>query len=192
MKRALIRLAAIPVALLMVGIADAETYQIDATHSSIDFAIRHLVGRTKGRFAEFSGTIVYDPAAPEAMSINGTIQVNSLDTGNEKRDGHLKSGDFFGAEEFPTITFVSTQVEEKGDKLQVTGTFTMHGVSKQVSLLVQILGTGVHPSNKKQQIGLATEFTVKASDYGVNSWENFSAILGDEVDIEVLIEANAG
>ncbi len=192
MKRALIRLAAIPVALLMVGIADAETYQIDATHSSIDFAIRHLVGRTKGRFAEFSGTIVYDPAAPEAMSINGTIQVNSLDTGNEKRDGHLKSGDFFGAEEFPTITFVSTQVEEKGDKLQVSGTFTMHGVSKQVSLLVQILGTGVHPRNKKQQIGLATEFTVKASDYGVNSWENFSAILGDEVDIEVLIEANAG
>lgn len=168
----------------MVGIADAETYKIDATHSSIDFAIRHLVGKTKGRFAEFGGTIRARGHVP--------IQVNVLDTGNEKRDGHLKSGDFFGAEEFPTITFVSSQVEAKGDKLQVQGTFTMHGVSKQVSLLVEVLGTGVHPRNKKQQIGLATEFTIKASDYGVNSWENFAAVLGDEVDIEVLIEANAG
>ena len=190
MKRVL-RLAAFPVVLFW-GSADAETYQIDATHSSVDFAIRHLVGKTKGRFAEFGGTIVYDPVAPAATSINGTIQVNSIDTGNECRDGHLQSGDFFGAEEFPTITFVSTQVEEKGDKLQVVGTFTMHGVSKQITILVEVLGTAVHPMNKKNQIGLEAEFTIKASDYGVNSWDNFSAVLGDEVDIEVLIEANAG
>jgi polyisoprenoid-binding protein YceI len=68
----------------------------------------------------------------------------------------------------------------------------MHGVSKQITILVEVLGTAVNPMNKKNQIGLETEFTIKASDYGVNSWDNFSAVLGDEVDIEVLIEANAG
>ena len=190
MKRVL-RLAAFPVVLFW-GSANAETYQIDVTHSSVDFAIRHLVGKTKGRFAEFGGTIVYDPVVPAATSINGTIQVKSIDTGNERRDGHLQSGDFFDAEEFPTITFVSTQVEEKGGKLQVVGTLTMHGVSKQIAILVEVLGTAVNPRNKKNQIGLEAEFTIKASDYGVNSWDNFSAVLGDEVDIEVLIEANAG
>ena len=73
----------------------AETYVVDASHSSVDFSIRHLVGRTKGRFGDFSGTISYDAAKPAASSFSGTIQVKSIDTGNERRDGHLQSDDFF-------------------------------------------------------------------------------------------------
>ncbi|MYK41724.1 MAG: polyisoprenoid-binding protein [Gemmatimonadetes bacterium] len=170
----------------------AETYVVDASHSSVDFSIRHLVGRTKGRFGDFSGTISYDAAKPAASSFSGTIQVKSIDTGNERRDGHLQSDDFFGAEEYPTITFESTEVTSADENtLSVKGKLTMHGTTKEVTLSVEILGTGTNPRSGKAQIGLETNFTILCSDYGVNSWERFSAVLGDEVKIQVLIEANA-
>ena len=170
----------------------AETYVVDASHSSVDFSIRHLVGRTKGRFGDFSGTISYDPAKPEASSFSGTIQVKSIDTGNERRDGHLQSADFFAAEDYPAITFESTEVTSAGENaLSAKGKLTMHGTTKEVTLLVEILGTGTNPRSGKAQIGLETNFSILCSDYGVNSWERFSAVLGDEVKIQVLIEANA-
>ena len=170
----------------------AETYVVDASHSSVDFSIRHLVGRTKGRFGDFSGTISYDAAKPAATSFSGTIQVKSIDTGNERRDGHLQSPDFFAAEEYPTITFESTEVTSAGENtLNVKGKLTMHGTTKEVTLPVEILGTGINPRSGKAQIGLETNFSILCSDYGVNSWERFSAVLGDEVKIQVLIEANA-
>ena len=170
----------------------AETYVVDAAHSSVDFSIRHLVGRTKGRFGDFSGTISYDAAKPAASSFSGTIQVKSIDTGNERRDGHLKNADFFEAETYPTITFESTEVTSAGENaLDVKGKLTMHGTTKEVTLSVEILGTGTNPRSGKAQIGLETNFSILCSDYGVNSWERFSAVLGDEVKIQVLIEANA-
>ena len=170
----------------------AETYVVDAAHSSVDFSIRHLVGRTKGRFGDFSGTISYDAAKPAASSFSGTIQVKSIDTGNERRDGHLKNADFFEAETYPTITFESTEVTSAGENtLNVKGKLTMHGTTKEVTLPVEILGTGINPRGGKAQIGLETNFSILCSDYGVNSWERFSAVLGDEVKIQVLIEANA-
>ena len=170
----------------------AETYVVDASHSSVDFSIRHLVGRTKGRFGDFSGTISYDAAKPAASSFSGTIQVKSIDTGNERRDGHLKNADFFEAETYPTITFESTEVTSAGENtLSVKGQLTMHGTTKEVTLPIEILGTGINPRGGKAQIGLETNFSILCSDYGVNSWERFSAVLGDEVKIQVLIEANA-
>ncbi|MYF93719.1 MAG: polyisoprenoid-binding protein [Gemmatimonadetes bacterium] len=170
----------------------AETYVVDASHSSVDFSIRHLVGRTKGRFGDLSGTISYDAAKPAASSFSGTIQAKSIDTGNAPRDGHLQSDDFFGAEEYPTITFESTEVTSADENtLSVKGKLTMHGTTKEVTLSVEILGTGTNPRSGKAQIGLETNFSILCSDYGVNSWERFSAVLGDEVRIQVLIEANA-
>lgn len=170
----------------------AETYVVDASHSSVDFSIRHLVGRTKGRFGDFSGTIGYDAAKPAASTFSGTIQVKSIDTGNERRDGHLRNADFFDAENYPTITFESTEVASASeDTLSVKGKLTMHGTTKEVTLPIEILGTGTNPRNGKAQIGLEANFSVLCSDYGVNSWERFSAVLGDEVRIQVLIEANA-
>ncbi len=170
----------------------AETYVVDAAHSSVDFSIRHLVGRTKGRFGDFSGTIGYDATQPAASSLSGTIQVKSIDTGNKRRDGHLKNADFFDAETYPTITFESTEVTSTGENtLSVKGKLTMHGTTKEVTLPVEILGTGTNPRSEKAQIGLETNFSILCSDYGVNSWARFSAVLGDEVKIQVLIEANA-
>lgn len=192
--RSLFRLAvpAIAVALATSGV-EAETYQIDRTHSSIDFGIRHLVGRTKGRFSEFSGTIVYDPVNPTASTFSGTIQVSSIDTDNERRDAHLQSPDFFDVGQYPTITFASTQVTKAGDnRLDVAGRLTIHGTTREVVLPVEVLGTGTNPMSGKAQAGFATTITVKCSEYGVNSWERFSAVLGDDVKIDVAIEANAG
>ena len=192
MKRLMHKLAIVPMALLMAGAADAETYVIDATHSAVDFSIRHMVGRTKGRFDQFSGTIIYNPANPGATQISGTIQTRSIDTDNEKRDNHLRSPDFFAVEEYPTITFTSTKAEKKSDTLlHVTGNLTMRGKTHEVVLPVEILGTGINPMSKKQQIGLASELVVKRSDYGVDHWSDTAGVLGDEVAVEIVVEANA-
>ena len=119
---------------------------VDASHSSVDFSIRHLVGRTKGRFGDFSGTIGYDAAKPDSSSFSGTIQVKSIDTGNERRDAHLQNADFFEAETYPTITFESTQVTSTGENtLSAKGKLTMHGTTKEVTLPIEILGTGINP-----------------------------------------------
>jgi polyisoprenoid-binding protein YceI len=182
---------AFAVAVLLVDPIQAETYKIDVVHSSVDFSIRHLVGRSKGKFSEFSGTVTYDEKKTEATSINAVIKVASLDTGNEKRDGHLKSGDFFDAEQFPEITFKSTKVVKKDDRLLVTGNLTMHGVTKSIELSVEVLGVGVHPRGNVPIAGFASDITLKRSDYGVNNWTDKAGVLGDEVKVSLLVEALA-
>ena len=174
----------------------------------------HLSGNLRGRcFALFSrfSAFATSSAAPRAASgtsavlsattlpshrllhsFSGTIQVKSIDTGNERRDAHLQNADFFEAETYPTITFESTEVTSTGENtLSAKGKLTMHGTTKEVTLPIEILGTGINPRGGKAQIGLETNFSILCSDYGVNSWERFSAVLGDEVKIQVLIEANA-
>jgi polyisoprenoid-binding protein YceI len=180
------------IATMAAGPVLADTYTIDASHSNVGFSIRHLVSKTKGTFASFGGTIAYDAAHPDKSTFNGSIDVASIDTQNERRDGHLQSADFFDVAQYPTITFVSTKVETKSDSLlHVTGDLMIHGVTKAVTIPVEIIGSGTHPNNGKKQIGLAGEITVKASDFGVNSWKNFDAILGDDVKIEIVVEAGA-
>jgi len=176
-----------------VAMAGADSYVIDKNHSSVDFSIPHLVSKTKGTFGDFSGTIVYDAAHPEQSRFTGTIDVSSIDTQNERRDGHLQSADFFDVANHPSISFASTGVKKMADgQLHVVGDLTMHGVTQLVTIPVDILGTGTNPMNGKKQVGLVGDLTIKASKYGVNSWENFKAVLGDEVTIEIVVEANAG
>lgn len=182
-------LIATSIAFLMAGSALAETYTIDKVHSSVAFSVRHLVSRTSGTFNDFAGTIQYDPAHPEKAQVEATIQVSSIDTGNEKRDGHLKSADFFDAAKFSTITFKSTKAQKKGDLLLITGDFTMHGVTKEVTLPVEVLGTGAHPRNKAPIAGFDSQIVLKRSDYGVNSWTDMAGVLGDEVKVSLTMEA---
>ncbi|MCC7264077.1 MAG: polyisoprenoid-binding protein [Candidatus Latescibacteria bacterium] len=183
--------AGLAVALFGVLPAQAETYQIDAGHSALDFGIRHLVGRTKGKFKEFTGAITYDEKAVEKSSVEAVIKVSSIDTENEKRDGHLKSPDFFDAEKYPEITFKSTKVEKGEDgKLLVTGDLTLHGVTKSVQLPVEILGTGTNPWTNLPMIGFSTSLVVKRSEFGVNSWADNTGVLGDEVAVGISVEAS--
>ena len=181
--------AAAAAAVLVAAPALAESYRIDAVHSSVGFSIRHLVSRTSGNFTDFSGTIVYDPAAPGKTAVDATIEVASIDTRNSRRDEHLKGPDFFNAPAHPEIRFKSTTARLEDSVLQVTGSLTLHGVTRTITLPVEVLGVGTHPRNGAPVAGFASRVTIKRSDYGVNSWADAAGVLGDEVTVELTMEA---
>jgi len=183
-------------ALLVCGVsitASAETYKIDATHSYVGFTVRHMaISKVKGAFNEFEGTIDIDPADTTKWACDVTIQTASIDTRSERRDGHLKSPDFFNAEEFPTITFKSTKVVPKGNgALEIMGDLTMHGVTKPVTLDAEYLG-GME-SERGKRAGFTATTTIDRMDYGV-SWDNMmetgGLVVSHDVDITLEIEAS--
>ena len=143
--------------LLLTGTGFAETYSIDAVHSSVGFGVRHIVSRVSGGFTDFSGTIMYNPDHPEKSSVEVTIKVASINTNSGRRDNHLRSPDFFDAEKYPEIMFKSTAAKKQGDKLMVTGDLTMHGVTKSVVVPVEVLGVGTHPMSKARVAGFAAD-----------------------------------
>jgi len=169
----------------------SQEYTIDASHSSVGFSVRHIVSRTTGKFTDFSGSLVYDAAKPSESSVNATIKMASIDTDNERRDGHLKSDDFFNVEKYPDMTFMSSSVKAKGNMLMVTGDLTMHGVTRKVVLPVEVLGAGTHPMTKAGVAGFQADLVVKRSDFGVNTWTDAAGVLGDEVKVTLLVEALA-
>ena len=121
-------------------------FQIDTTHSNIDFSIRHLViAKVRGRFTTFSGTIELDAADLSRSKVSVEIDAASISTNEDKRDAHLRSADFFDVEKYPLITFTSKQVEVDGSDLRVTGALTIHGVTRDVVLEVESLGTVKDP-----------------------------------------------
>lgn len=185
-------LAAAAATVSLAAAVGAETYSIDAVHSSVSFSVRHLVSRTSGRFGDFAGTVAYDPAQPAAARVEATIQLSSIDTGNERRDHHLLSPDFFAAEQFPAIHFVSTAVRPEGSRLMVTGDLTLHGVTRQIVLPVEVLGLGTHPMPQMKGApvaGFQAELLIKRSDFGVNSWIDTASVVGDDVKVSLIIEA---
>src|SRR6185369_14826181 len=169
----------------------AETYVIDKNHSDASFQIRHFASKVRGRFADFEGTIQADPAKPESSSVTFTIKTASIDTNQPDRDKHLRSTDIFDAEKFPEITFKSSKMTPAGkDKYDVTGTLTMHGVSKEVTLPVTFLGTMKDPrGNEIASFELATKLNRK--DFGINWNKALDAggfMLSDDVDVQIALE----
>jgi polyisoprenoid-binding protein YceI len=169
-----------------------ETYVVDKVHSDAIFTVRHLMSRVTGRFGDFSGTISIDRAKPEASSVEFSIQAASIDTNQPDRDKHLRSADFFDAENNPQITFKSSQMKATGkDSYDVTGTFTMRGVSKEITLPVTVLGE-MKDGQGTPKIGFETSTTINRKDYGV-SWNRAldagGYILSDDVKITITIEA---
>ncbi len=181
-------------ALLAPALALAETavYKVDPDHSSVNFVVRHFVSNVPGRFTDFDGTVKYDKDKPAASTVEFTVQAISIDTDNNDRDTHLRSPDFFDVQKFPTLSFTSTSVKPKdADTLEVTGDLTIHGVTKQVTLPVDILGTMKTPRGEKA--GFETSFTVNRKDYGV-VWNRVldagGTVLGDDVKINIAVEAD--
>ncbi len=122
------------------------TYQIDKAHSEAVFQVRHLITKVRGRFSDFDGTIAFDESAPEQSSVTFTVQTASIDTNTPDRDAHLRSDDFFAAERFPTLTFVSTTITSTGsDAFDVEGDLTIRDVTKRITLPVSYLGQGEGP-----------------------------------------------
>jgi polyisoprenoid-binding protein YceI len=169
----------------------AETFAIDPAHSEVSFQIRHLVSNVRGRFNDFGGTVQMDPKSPQNSSVEFHIKAASIDTNQADRDKHLRSADFFDAEKYPEITFKSKSVRPAGkDKYDVTGTLTLHGVSKDITLPVT-LGGQVQAPGGGVRAGFATETTLNRKDYGI-VWnkvlDSGGAMLGDDVKIEINLE----
>lgn len=169
----------------------ADTYKIDPVHSNVQFKVRHFVSMVGGEFKDFAGTIVYDADEPSESTVQFTVQAESIDTNNENRDKHLRSPDFFDVEQFPQLSFTSTKVKKRGkNKLSVTGDFTMHGVTKKMTVPVQLLG--VMSGMGKTVAGFMVEFEVDRKDFGVNwnrALDQGGFVLGDDVEVVLSIEA---
>jgi len=162
----------------------ATEYKIDAGHSHVLFRTTHLgLSYAHGRFKTFSGKFTLGDGA----SIQMEIVAGSVDTQNEKREGHLTGPDFFNAGEYPKITFASTAIEDKGDgKFAVTGTLELLGKPREISFEAIQIGEGDDPWGG-YRAGLHASFTIKRSDFGMN-WGIDTDSVGDEVLLEISVE----
>jgi polyisoprenoid-binding protein YceI len=179
------------------AIAAPVKYTVDKVHSEVGFEVRHFFSKVPGRFGDFQGTIVFDEADPAKISVDASAVTTSVTTDNEKRDGHLKTADFFDAEKYPTLTFKSTKVTPAGkNKYKLAGDLTMRGVTKPVVFDAEFLGAG-NVATGGQSMGNKAGFTattvVNRKDFGINwnkALDNGGMVLGDEVTLTLNIEAN--
>jgi polyisoprenoid-binding protein YceI len=170
----------------------AAKYVLDASHSHVQFSVRHMmITNVRGEFTDVSATASYDPANPSALSVEATLQVASINTRDEKRDGHLKSADFFDVEKFPTITFKSQRAEKKGGGFVVTGDLTIHGTTRSVDLSVEDVTAEHKDPWGNTRIGAVGKTKVKRSDFGM-TWnsaiEAGGVLVGDDVTITIEAE----
>lgn len=184
-----LRALLVPLALLAtLPVLAADTYVIDATHSEISFKIRHLLAKTSGRFTKFEGAVVIDEKDIKKSSVEVTIDAASINTDNDGRNKHLRSADFFDVEQFPKVTFKSTAVREveKG-KLEITGDFTLHGVTKKITFPITNAGTqpGMRPGSVVAGF-IDGALKINRNDYGIKYGPG---MLGDDVEISLNVEA---
>jgi polyisoprenoid-binding protein YceI len=170
----------------------AGTYALDASHSHVGFAVRHMmVSNVRGEFTKLQGSVAYDPEKPEGTRVEVTIDVASINTREEKRDAHLRSGDFFDAEAFPHITFVSKSARRQGDGLELAGDLTIHGTTREVKLAVEdITPEHTDPWGNKR-MGASARAKIRRSDFGMRwnaALEAGGVLVGDEISITLEVE----
>ena len=188
--------AAAALALLVVAPparAAVETLDIDNSHTNVGFSIRHFFTPVKGEFKEIKGTILYDRANPANSKVEVTIPTASINTNNVRRDGHLRSADFFDAEKNPTITFVSKSVtlDAKTNKGTMSGDLTMRGVTKPVTLDIEVLGMMANGPGSTVA-GFTARGRVNRKDFGINwnkTLDQGGTMLADDVDLLLDVEA---
>ncbi len=173
-----------------------QRWNIDPSHSSVNFTVRHLIiSKVRGAFSKFTGTIDFDVENPGASKVAVEIDAASVDTREEKRDGHLRSPDFFDAEKYPKLTFASSKVEKNGEgEFKVTGDLTIRGVKKEVVLTTEHLGDGKDPWGN-QRIGFAAHTKVNRKEFGLNWNQALEAggfLVGDSIDIALDVQAVKG
>ena len=178
---------AAPPAPLTGAPAAPETFAIDGVHSAVIFRAKHMgASYAFGRFDDISGSITLDTAKPENSKVKVEIKTDSIDTANAKRDAALKGPDFFDVKEFPTATFTSKSVKSAGEKkYTVAGDLEIHGVTKPVSLEMEIVGTG-KGMRGEELLGFYGTLTIKRSDFGMKAMAN---MLGDDVALTLSFEA---
>ena len=168
------------------------TWNIDGMHSEIGFKIKHMmVSTVKGNFKTFEGTIVAPNDSYENATIKFSADAGSINTNNEHRDGHLKSEDFFDVEKFPKLTFVSTKITKTGEnEYEITGDFTMHGVTKEVTLKAVFNGISKNGDGDRVS-GFDITGSISRKDFGL-TWnaavETGGVVVSDEVVFDMSIE----
>jgi polyisoprenoid-binding protein YceI len=172
------------------------TYQVDKSHSEVGFTARHMVfAKVHGQFKDWSATLAYDPADPTRSSVKVEVVVASIHTGEEKRDGHLLSPDFFDAGTFPTMVFQSKRVEATSPgHYKVVGDLTLHGTTHELALAVEETGRGKDPWGN-ERIGFGAKGMLSRSEFGL-TWnqalETGGLLVGDKVEIEVETQVVVG
>lgn len=191
MMKTIFSLAALAVS-LGAAPARAARYGIDTSHSSVEFKVRHMVvSKTHGKFNKFSGDFEFEPGKPKAWRARAVIDAASIDTANEKRDGHLRSADFLDVAKHPSIEFVSRKVTDlKDGKAKLHGDLTIRGVTKPVVLDLEVHGVVTDPSGKERS-GFSARGKINRTDYGV-SWnrtlDTGGLVVGEEVEISLEVE----
>jgi polyisoprenoid-binding protein YceI len=167
------------------------TWAIDAAHTSVEFAVKHLmISTVKGRFAGVTGTVKLDETQPEKSSVEVAIDAASIDTRQADRDAHLRSADFFDVERFPTLAFTSTRLRRDGDALIVEGNLTIRGVTRPVTLRAIDEGRTKDPWGG-QRAGFSATTKINRRDFGL-TWnqilETGGIAVGDEIKISLDVE----
>jgi polyisoprenoid-binding protein YceI len=175
--------------------AATTTWAIDPAHSAVEFAVKHMMFTTaKGRFQEFSGTITFDEQHVENSNVQVTVQTASITTSQDDRDAHLRSGDFFAAEEYPEATYQSTSIESRGgNDFRIIGDLTLKSVTEQVTLDATFQGTGTNPWGQ-QVAGFEAKGSFSRKAFGLSynqALEGGGVLVGDEVKINLEIQAGA-
>lgn len=167
-------------------------WQIDPSHSSVSFSVRHMFTKVRGRFTGFSGTIETDGDSLTNGKVSVDIQADSIDTNDAGRDGHLRTNDFFGSDENPTISFVSTSITPRGgNNFLVNGNLTLRGVTRPVTLQAEYDGGGKTPFGTEVAAWTA-QTEIDRKDFNV-SWnaplEAGGFLVGDDIKIQIDVEA---
>lgn len=171
-----------------LALAQTSTWVSDPNHSEVDFSITHMsVSKVHGRFGNVKATIVYNQADPTKSTVTATIGVDTVDTGVDARNTHLKSADFFDVAAMPAATFTSTSVAKNGSHLTVSGNLTLHGVTRPVVLDVE--GPNGSMTDPKGQVhtGFSATATIDRTAFGIGP-KFPAAMLGDEVLLDIELE----
>lgn len=172
---------------------DATMWKLDKAHTFVNFSINHFFSDVTGKFKTFDGKFNFDPSNLQGSQVDFSIDVNSVSTDQSKRDQHLQSADFFDAKTYPKMTFKSTKIEKKSDKMYlVHGKLTIKDKTKNIVLPMKMTGEMEHPMMKGTLIlGLVIDTTINRTDYGVGTG-NWAAtmVVGDEVKIHIPMELN--
>ncbi len=173
--------------------ASAADYKIDESHTRVGFKVRHLMSSwVHGEFTEFGGDIVFDPDNLEESSVDITIAMDSVDTGNDKRDTHLRTGDFFAAKRFPEMTFVSTEIRNAGGtSFEIVGDLTLRGVTQTVVLDVSWPGQAFRSPMGMLVYGFHAEAVIDRTEFGLD-WNmpvsGGGVVVGEEIIITLDLE----
>jgi polyisoprenoid-binding protein YceI len=191
MSRTLIALAVVVAAPLA---ASADTWQIDPAHTTVGFTVRHMtISSVRGQFDKVAGTITANGNDPASAVIEATIDTASIDTRSADRDSDLKSPNFLDVTKYPTMTFKSKKIEPVGPgKYNVVGDLTLHGVTKEVTLAVEVSGTPIKDPWGNTRAGAFATTAISRKDFGL-TWnkmiETGGAVVGDAVSVEINVEA---